>query len=78
MRTNFNPMYDNESSDEREYKRLKKEVEDITNRISQIKAAGDAKQKIKRIEQQIESVRKNIAWQNNRSRQANTIIKRGF
>lgn len=74
----FNPMFNTESSDEREYRKLKTEIEDITNRISQIKAAGDAKQKIKRIEQQIESVRKNIAWQNNRSRQANTIIQRNF
>lgn len=74
----FNPMFNTESSDEREYRRLKTEIEDITNRISQIKAAGDAKQKIKRIEQQIESIRKNIAWQNNRSRQANTIIQRGY
>jgi peptidoglycan hydrolase CwlO-like protein len=71
-------MFNTESSDEREYRRLKTEIKDITNRISKIKAAGNAEQKIKRIEQQIESVRKNIAWQNNRCRQANTIIKRGY
>jgi peptidoglycan hydrolase CwlO-like protein len=74
----YNPMFNTESSDEREYRRLKTEIEDITNRISKIKASGTAKQKIKRINQQIESVRKNIAWQNNRCRQANTIIKRGY
>lgn len=78
MKTNFNPMFSNESSDERECRRLKAEIEDIANRISQIKATGDTEPKIESVRKKIESIRKNIAWQNNRSGQANTIIKRGF
>jgi hypothetical protein len=69
-------------------KRTRRTNEDIDGLKKSIKANRIAINKIQEfktgnakdvnIVDQIESVRKNIAWQNNRSRQANTIIKRGF
>jgi flagellar biosynthesis GTPase FlhF len=69
-------------------KRTRRTNEDIDGLKKSIKANRIAINKIQEfktgnakdvnIVDQIESVRKNIAWQNNRSRQADTIIKRGF
>ena len=57
---------------------LKKSIKTNRIAINKIQEFKTGNAKDVDIINKIESIRKNIAWQNNRSRQANTIIQRGF
>ena len=67
-----------------EFNRTKKRIENLRGEISTIteklKECKETKieDRINNFREQIRKIKGNIAWQNNRSRQANTIIKRGF
>ena len=56
-----------------------KEVDKSTKETDSIKSKTEGvKLRITEVRRKIKTVRGNASWQENRSRQANTIIKRGF
>ena len=53
----------------------KKRIEEVTQSTKEVQSLRD---RIDKTNKDIDGVKGSIGWQNNRSRQANTIIKRGF